>query len=755
MIVSKWTTFVSGLFATVLAGAEAPSIGTVSTEVASRTASYLSGTVSVEVSDLGGAESVDVAVTARPQLNRNPSDTTFSLPVRTGTASVSETGTCAVALAGLIPGRTYDLEVMATGAEGDVVTNTSSLVVPSGWSKMCYKPDSGKSFYPWTNSGKWFSSPTSSTVLDYLPSLGDSVFLYSSKNVAVPLTVASGVVAEMNELGFCSKAYANRQWFQVCGTVTNVGKVVVGDSSSTSEKCAADLVVENGGEWTLWSHFILGCSPNAFSTLEVKSGGRFVMPTEDNGESNLSEFIVGDVASTAGASFVTNNGEMVVWDLFVGNAGEGRIDNWGAMTVNRKFTIGRNVGGRGVFHLHKGAQLTKKYIRGKNLLIGFKSEGSLILDDDLALQTGDTVTLGDQPNAVGHLELNESATLTCPGGVYVGAGLAATGTVEMTGTSRIVGAGGDFAIGQGTNAAGRATLSDSSRLEGFAKLLIGVTSGATGLLQLRGGEVSLPGGGGGVWSLYIGSDGASTKGVVRGWGNFLQSTQTLRLTPFGQIVADGEGEMRDLDFGWFRTVGTSATGQPNTCGTNGWYAVNKGRLRYPHQQDNSQTKYRISGDYPYRTAPTLVNSFAFDLTGRTEGKFLHADLYASDREDIPAGLGSVLTGHTNRIAGVLHAGYFTTTVSSNATVATKSDFTSGTISWRYDQTGLDPEWTVMIYRHDGTDTGAWQRVYRGAFDAATTVLTTDAFTCSADAWNLGWFAVVATKGSRGTILVIR
>ena len=789
-------------------GAGEPVLGTVSAEVAQRTASCLTATVNVDVSDLGGADSVSVGVTARPRMARNPSDRTFPSYARTGTATATAAGVCTVALDGLIPGRTYDLEVVATGADGATAQATGTVATPAGHTQMCYKPDAGKTSYPWTTAKWWFSGPNSQTTTGYLPSYGDNVLLYSSKNTSVPLSVAAGVQAEMNDLAFCSKTYANRQRFAVSGTVTNLGNVVVGASSSTSAACAADLSVLAGGEWAIWRFFTLGNSPLAASTLTVEEGGRLLLPTDDGGESNISEMTVGGVSSSAGASLVTNRGEMVVWDLFIGGNGEGRVDTWGALTLNRKLTLGRNAGSKGVLHLHKGGTLDKKYVQSKAVIVGHNGEGVLILDDDLALQGNDYVTLGNMDGATGRLEMNEAATLTGMNAFFVGNGTSSTGTVEMTGTSRIVG-GFQFRVASGEGSEGRVTLRDEARLDGLKDFVVGVSkdakgvvdlggasaltnlqsrsvvlghvagasgelvlsgsafvhsitnlyvgkaAGARGLLHLRGGRVNMPGGGGGVWSLYVGADGNSSQGTVRGWGAFTRPVQMLRMTAFGQIVADGEGEMRDLDFGWFRTVGTSSGSTPNLCGTNGWYAVNKGRLRYPHQQNNTSGGYRISGDYPTRSEPTLVNSFAFDLTGRTHDHFLHADLYAADRDDIPSGLAAKLTGKENRVQGVLRAGYFKSADPEKATDANRSDFTSGTISWRYDQSGLDADWQVNVYRHDGTASGSWQRVHRGAFDADRTVLTTGSFACSRDDWNLGWFAVVATKGSRGTMLLFR
>lgn len=255
----------------------APTISSASVALdASRTASTRSATVTVAVGDLGGAESVPITVTATPQINKVEGGEFFDLPVLTGATSVSTTGSCTIPLTGLIPGRTYDLQVVATGVDGVAATNTTvaAVSVPNGFGEMCYKPDAGLSAYPWTTK-KWFSDHNSKTALAYLPSLGDDVRLYSSKNVTVPLSVGAGVHAETKGMAFSTSegwGNANRQRFLVAagGTITNAGDVIVGDAGTTVT-CAGDLVVQGNGEWTALRNFFLGNAANAYSTLTIES----------------------------------------------------------------------------------------------------------------------------------------------------------------------------------------------------------------------------------------------------------------------------------------------------------------------------------------------------------------------------------------------------------------------------------------------------------------------------------------------------
>ena len=114
----------------------------------------------------------------------------------------------------------------------------------------------------------------------------------------------------------------------------------------------------------------------------------------------------------------------------------------------------------------------------------------------------------------------------------------------------------------------------------------------------------------------------------------------------GSVTADGEGVERDLDFGTFARLGGSigdGRTKLNSSGTNGWYAISKGRLIYPNRDAEL---VRFVGDYArlnYDVAPKFVNSMRIllkdsnDTEITTHRKFT-VELYAPDRTDIPAGL---------------------------------------------------------------------------------------------------------------------
>ena len=209
--------------------------------------------------------------------------------------------------------------------------------------------------------------------------------------------------------------------------------------------------------------------------------------------------------------------------------------------------------------------------------------------------------------------------------------------------------------------------------------------------------------------MILGLDGETTTGRISGWGSVRKVDSTLRIRFFGQVIADGEGEARDLNMASFRTVGTNNTENLNGCGTNGWFAVNKGRLIYPRAQNCSGASHPTIGDYPNRAEPTVMNSFRYTLDKpRPEGTYYNfAELYAPDREDIPRGL--PVRGR-DVIAGVWRFGLSS---ASGADIEPEPiAFTGMILTFRYDWREMREGQTVVVYRHDGTENGTWTRVRR-------------------------------------------
>jgi len=127
----------------------------------------------------------------------------------------------------------------------------------------------------------------------------------------------------------------------------------------------------------------------------------------------------------------------------------------------------------------------------------------------------------------------------------------------------------------------------------------------------------------------------SRNSMLRGWGTFDlggAGSTAARLWNDGVVKADGYGTDRDLNLSQFNHVETYST--INT-GTNGWYAVNGGRLLLPTVAVAAGNGSYNWGDDSYFTSTNLVNSLRVNLTGASAGS-LSAALLADDRSDVAA-----------------------------------------------------------------------------------------------------------------------
>ena len=221
---------------------------------------------------------------------------------------------------------------------------------------------------------------------------------------------------------------------------------------------------------------------------------------------------------------------------------------------------------------------------------------------------------------------------------------------------------------------------------------------------------------------------------------------------------------RDLDLSTFaRVSGASGDGRDhlNVSGTNGWYAINKGRLLYPNMDGEL---IRFVGEYSRLTdafKPKLVNAMKIILkdandTEVTDHRRFNIAMYAPDRTDIPAGL--VEDDATNRRLGIWKGD-----VTGNA----NGKFATAEATIRYDQWRLGelkdvygnypPNLVIHLYKHDGSANGKWTKV--SSYSVADA--ETNEYRIGGDISNevsgkhdIGWFAVVA-KSEKGTCITLR
>ena len=226
------------------------------------------------------------------------------------------------------------------------------------------------------------------------------------------------------------------------------------------------------------------------------------------------------------------------------------------------------------------------------------------------------------------------------------------------------------------------------------------------------------------------------------------------------VVADGEGVARELDLRAIAKANDKAT-YTNKSGTNGWYAVNKGKLVYPRAYPtgwDSKNAIRGVGDYPLlgnAGVPKYVNSFtvSFPSAMGDEFGYLYAEQYATDREDIPAGLPGELP--EDRLA-VVRLGVNSAAGGWTADdPADPIDFGSVTVNYCYPTNAIrEAASKVVVYRHPGTADGHWTKVARAASKDAGTVKISSLAPVDGATWNVGWLAVVAEE-KKGMLLIFR
>ena len=165
---------------------------------------------------------------------------------------------------------------------------------------------------------------------------------------------------------------------------------------------------------------------------------------------------------------------------------------------------------------------------------------------------------------------------------------------------------GQMLIGVQPQSQGEATI-ESGTVEIASALQVGVLG--TGKLIL--GSPELPGNihaASGLEPPVIVRAAPEAKGVIKGWGTIGTGGALINN---GQVVADGYGQPRTLDASYFSTVTNTIDNPPD--GTNGWYAIDGGRLVLPPIQVQTGTHAYTWGESPTDPVLDLVNSVRFTV----------------------------------------------------------------------------------------------------------------------------------------------
>lgn len=628
----------------------------------------------------------------------------------------------------------------------------------------------GSSPYYWETVGNWSGEAQ--------PTSGDAVTINQTGLKTSPLTIQSGTSASVSSLvgndmtlvissGASLSASGNMQFAQTASkvsVVTNYGTV------------SANLLDVGAGGQKTTARF------DNFGTLTVKDTLRI-----QNGSGGASI-----LHNHEGATITKNAGND--YSFYINNwAGSAKVINDGTFIDNTtgiiKLGMSNAQYGKGEIILNKSGLWRSKGI----LAAAFQNDGVGVMtmnDSSKAVFTTGEVRVGVGERANGQILVNDDAEFVASNVVKVGwRGVANTkGLVSLKGRSRMRVEGTGLQIGFGAGATGCVSVAENAILDAKTITLCPQANSAKGVLvvadsgvvsnvnQLTVGQdrtdalaaVVMRGGtilcNGNNANPIILNSRVSRTAKITGWGKvaFLDPIAAVRdasdprgIQHYGRVIADGEGVLHDLDFSRFGALNFNST-DVNPHGTNGWFAVNKGRLKLPRSLPTASGRKcvgdkwdaNVDAQSPYRR---LSNTFNYTFTGATLGNYVFSELYATDRDDIPAGLDTI---GAHKVIAVWRIGHFSDGPDVDEPTHPAS-FTTANLKFKYSPDGLDGINYAYVYRHDGTVNGKWTRCSKSVgVNTAMPIISTTSFAPSSANWNAGWFAIVGRKYQFGTTIIV-
>lgn len=559
-------------------------------------------------------------------------------------------------------------------------------------------------------------------------------------------------------LGVCVTEGINRG--DIVSVVTNSGTISVANAMRIGFRTNTVGRVVNTGDITVGGEFNLGHNLYSYGSLRHAAG----------------------TLSLAGP-------------VYVGLSGDGYLELAGDTKTafpDRVFAIAQNnwkndgsVRSRGEFVITNSASLSRG---GESLTAGVYKYATarIALYDDAKLSDISTFTFGNVKTD-NSFEVYDNAVVSNVNLLVLNAGstssdIEGTTTMKLSGNAKVCDIRNAYI---GSNSYNRVELEIADNAwfglpdDAWTTNIINVArdsdKSGDATIRMRGGMIGLGIRGG----LVLGSPADNTNvrctsriigyGCVTNQGDRSKTVWSRFDIRGGSVTADGEGVERDLDLSTFaRVSGSVGDGRTylNVSGTNGWYAINKGRLIYPNMDGEL---LRFVGEYSRLTdeyQPKFVNAMKIILKDSTgvelpDEKAYHrrfnVAMYAPDRTDIPAGL--VEDDAKNRRLGIWKG---------NVTGNASGKFATAYATIRYDQwrlgeltagAGNDPAGLeVRLYKHDGTAGGRWKKVSSySAADAATNgyrISGDISNEVSGNKHNIAWFAVVA-KEIHGSVLIVR
>ena len=574
----------------------------------------------------------------------------------------------------------------------------------------------------------------------------------------------------------------------------------------TKAKGVADSVFHNYGTLNVAYNFHLGKASgttNVFhhhkgATLNATATGswRFYV----GGEGGYSTLILDDDINIKSKLWMGagqwSKGNLVLNDEAVMNfdVGDELLMGYSSDTTARvAMNDDSRIIGRAKVHIGSGTRSTGYVVMSNSTVIavtnesgfavavGTNAKGGLELNDNAKIMIGGgDFSVGSGSGAIGNVYVRDNAIITAPTNrLFIGKVNNSSGTFSLKDNACLVVSNICVAYpdsSNNNNIHGVLEIADSAVVSNVMQISLGRGASLLGLLKMQGGSLSLeyqPG----KNPILLGSNGGFTDGIIRGYGfvgfndakktmvdyveTFGSGTKWAGMTFCGQIVADGEGVELTLDFSR-GPVPSYLEDKYNNCGTNGFYAVNKGKLKFQRSLPRRADNHRQIGIKPDHGSPLMVNGFQYTFdsaTMNTLGTYVFSELYAVDRSDIPAGLP---TGKGIHHAAVYRVGHFNETATpevddGDLRDSHKQNFSTLKLKFHYDPALAEIEDVrhVKVYRCTDSVKGGWTCVASiTAPDPSSPYIETVEMAPSSELWNGGWFAVVGTPRV-GTVMVLR
>jgi hypothetical protein len=420
------------------------------------------------------------------------------------------------------------------------------------------------------------------------PTNTDAVVIAGGCSEERPVTISSSG-QEVNKLTLGGEAGTLGALRMAGGSLYSAGEVQAGgsgtgllriDAGSLTGKGAIRLGTTGAGTGTLR---VAGGTIGTANDIGIGHGGRGLAVVTDGTlytEGNFNNFHVGSEEGSEGTLIVSNGTVYSSYAIYVGEKGRGALlQTGGTVSMDRQLYVGDNTSGTGEVHL-AGGTLKVSY----DCYFGRAGHARVVVDDGVTVSPARAFQAGTETGGVGIVEAGE-ATFDSDSAHYAfivgGAGKAA---VRMKGTTFLMNRNG---------------------------------------LKVRTGE--------------------SGFGLVRGWGVWKSGAaanyKVNANVNNGLVVADGCGEERDMDFSsYVASADTSSVANAiENASTNGWYAVNKGRLVLGGIDLSAGEGVGASWGESFGDEEIdLVNSVRFEFFSVTKAGRLVGKLLAADRSDVPA-----------------------------------------------------------------------------------------------------------------------